>query len=64
MVDRWLDLTEVIGEQQNAVVLASLAFAYNTELSSRFMAAYMKGARDYNRAFFEDGEGLMRLSKS
>ncbi|MFN8455727.1 MAG: hypothetical protein U0401_13855 [Anaerolineae bacterium] len=32
-------------------------------MSGRFMAAYMKGARDYNRAFLEDGEGLDEIIK-
>ena len=46
---RWKDLSEVIGPTENAVVLASPGFMQNIELAGRFMVAYIKGARDYNK---------------
>ena len=52
---RWKDLSEVIGPTENAVVLASPGFTRDIELAGRFMVAYIKGARDYNKVF-EEGD--------
>ncbi|WP_301108822.1 ABC transporter substrate-binding protein [Sporosarcina sp.] len=53
---RFGDTTDYAPESQIAMVLASPQFMENEELSIRFMAAYLKGVRDYNDAFFK-GEG-------
>ncbi len=51
---RFGDATDYAPESQIAMVLASPKFMANEELSLRFMAAYLKGVRDYNDAFFKD----------
>ncbi len=51
---RFGDTTDYAPESQIAMVLASPQFMENDELSLRFMAAYLKGVRDYNDAFFKD----------
>lgn len=51
---RFGDATDYAPESQIAMVLASPKFMENEELSLRFMAAYLKGVRDYNDAFFKD----------
>ncbi|AXI01402.1 taurine ABC transporter substrate-binding protein [Sporosarcina sp. PTS2304] len=53
---RFGDTTDYAPESQIAMVLASPKFMANEELSIRFMAAYLKGVRDYNDAFFK-GKG-------
>ncbi|MCG7343731.1 ABC transporter substrate-binding protein [Sporosarcina sp. ACRSL] len=51
---RFGDATDYAPESQIAMVLASPKFMENEEVSLRFMAAYLKGVRDYNDAFFKD----------
>lgn len=51
---RFGDATDYAPESQIAMVLASPKFMADEELSLRFMAAYLKGVRDYNDAFFKD----------
>lgn len=51
---RFGDATDYAPESQIAMVLASPQFMANKDLSVRFMAAYLKGVRDYNDAFFKD----------
>lgn len=51
---RFKDATDYAPESQIAMVLASPKFMGNEEVSLRFMAAYLKGVRDYNDAFFKD----------
>ncbi|MDW0118252.1 ABC transporter substrate-binding protein [Sporosarcina thermotolerans] len=51
---RFKDATDYAPESQIAMVLASPKFMENDEVSLRFMAAYLKGVRDYNDAFFKD----------
>lgn len=51
---RFGDATDYAPESQIAMVLASPQFMEDEELSIRFMAAYLKGVRDYNDAFFEE----------
>lgn len=51
---RFGDATDYAPESQIAMVLASPKFMENDEVSLRFMAAYLKGVRDYNDAFFKD----------
>ncbi|MCM3744443.1 ABC transporter substrate-binding protein [Sporosarcina luteola] len=53
---RFKDATDYAPESQIAMVLASPKFMGEEEISLRFMAAYLKGVRDYNDAFFK-GEG-------
>ncbi|MCM3709556.1 ABC transporter substrate-binding protein [Sporosarcina luteola] len=53
---RFKDATDYAPESQIAMVLASPKFMDEEEISLRFMAAYLKGVRDYNDAFFK-GEG-------
>ncbi len=54
---------EVDPGAQNAVLFASPGFAANKDLAGRFMAAYLLGVRDYNRAFIEkkDEESAIAL---
>lgn len=51
---RFGDTTDFAPESQIAMVLASPKFMGEDEISLRFMAAYLKGVRDYNDAFFKD----------
>ncbi|MEK3936213.1 ABC transporter substrate-binding protein [Sporosarcina sp. FSL W7-1349] len=51
---RFKDATDYAPESQIAMVLASPKFMENDPVSLRFMAAYLKGVRDYNDAFFKD----------
>lgn len=51
---RFGDTTDYAPESQIAMVLASPKFMGEDEISLRFMAAYLKGVRDYNDAFFKD----------
>ncbi|MDN4606246.1 ABC transporter substrate-binding protein [Sporosarcina highlanderae] len=53
---RFGDTTDYAPESQIAMVLASPKFMGEEEISLRFMAAYLKGVRDYNDAFFK-GQG-------
>ncbi|MFS0576888.1 ABC transporter substrate-binding protein [Sporosarcina sp. 179-K 3D1 HS] len=50
---RFKDATDYAPESQIAMVLASPKFMDNDSVSLRFMAAYLKGVRDYNDAFFK-----------
>lgn len=50
---RFKDATDYAPESQIAMVLASPKFMGEEEISLRFMAAYLKGVRDYNDAFFK-----------
>ncbi|WP_432363205.1 ABC transporter substrate-binding protein [Sporosarcina sp. UB5] len=50
---RFGDTTDYAPESQIAMVLASPKFMGEEEISLRFMAAYLKGVRDYNDAFFK-----------
>ncbi|WJE16487.1 ABC transporter substrate-binding protein [Halobacillus sp. ACCC02827] len=55
---RFGDATDYAPEAQIAMVLGSPEFVEEeTDVSLRFMAAYLKGVRDYNDAFLH-GEGL------
>ena len=46
----------IVGE--NAVLLYGPTFAeQHNDAAKRFMAAYLRGVRDYYRAFFGDGQG-------
>ncbi|WJY26669.1 ABC transporter substrate-binding protein [Sporosarcina trichiuri] len=60
---RFGDTTDYAPESQIAMVLASPQFMEDEELSLRFMAAYLKGVRDYNDAFFEgvDEEEIIEI---
>lgn len=51
---RFGDTTDFAPESQIAMVLASPKFMEQDDISLRFMAAYLKGVRDYNDAFFKD----------
>ncbi|WP_210470674.1 ABC transporter substrate-binding protein [Sporosarcina sp. 6E9] len=51
---RFLDATDYAPESQIAMVLGSPQFmAEEQDISLRFMAAYLKGVRDYNDAFIK-----------
>ncbi|HWP29823.1 MAG TPA: ABC transporter substrate-binding protein, partial [Chloroflexota bacterium] len=54
----WKPTSELQPDFQIAVMLYSPAFAeQRAEAARRFMVAYLRGARDYYRAFFGDGQG-------
>ena len=51
------DTTDYAPESQIAIVLGSPHFMnVEQDISLRFMAAYLKGVRDYNDAFLKDIE--------
>ena len=59
---RFGDATDYAPESQIAMVLGSPQFmAEEQDVSLRFMAAYLKGVRDYNDAFIK-GEEKTKLS--
>lgn len=50
---RWRGVDQVVPDQQAAVLLYSTDFATKQrDAASRFMTAYLQGARDYHDAFF------------
>jgi ABC-type nitrate/sulfonate/bicarbonate transport system substrate-binding protein len=54
----WKPTSELQPNFQIAVLLYGPAFAeQRTDTARRFMVAYLRGVRDYHRAFFGDGQG-------
>ncbi|SDJ16710.1 ABC transporter substrate-binding protein [Salimicrobium halophilum] len=54
---RFHDATDFAPDAQIAMVLGSPDFVKNSDVSVRFMAAYLKGLRDYHEAFV-NGNGM------
>jgi NitT/TauT family transport system substrate-binding protein len=58
----WRQTADLAPDFQIAMVLYGPAFAeQRTEAARRFTVAYLRGVRDYYRAFFGDGQGRGEL---
>jgi NitT/TauT family transport system substrate-binding protein len=58
----WKPTSEMQQDFQIAVLLYGPTFAEKrTETARRFMVAYLRGVRDYYRAFFGDGQGRAEI---
>ncbi len=58
VADCWKQTADVAPNYQIAMVLYGPTFAeQRADTARRFMVAYLRGVRDYYRAFFGDGEG-------
>ena len=57
----WQPLSDIVPGFQAGVLMYSPSFADHEDAARRFMVGYLRGARDYYRAFFGDGTGRPEL---